>query len=180
MASSRFHAALAPRARVLNIIWAAFLAAPIFYTAVGWVVGRNPRPDAGGEVPTGLLQAVFLLAGAAAVAASYLVPRRLLADERLRALLRGPLPGTPLPGTADLEPAEQRLALLFPHYQTTLIVTLALRESLAVLGLVLTILTGNFLLMVPWSVAAIGLIATTPPRPAGFLERALPLARAAV
>lgn len=179
MASSRLRAVIAPQARVLNIIWGAFLAAPFVYTLVGWLVSRNPRPDAGAGVPVGLLQAVFLLAGTGAVAASYLYPRRALAEERLRALLRGPLPGTSPPGVAALEPVEQRLALLFPRYQSVQIVVLALRESLAVFGLVLVILTGSFLMMVPWSVAAVGLITTAPPRPAEFLDRALPAARAA-
>jgi hypothetical protein len=181
VASSRLRAVIAPQARVLNILWGAFLAAPFLYTALGWLISREPRPDAGAGagVPVGLLQAVFLLVGTGAVAASYLYPRRALADERLRALLRGPLPGTPPPGVAALEPVEQRLALLFPRYQTVHLVVLALRESLAVFGLVLVILSGNFLMMVPWSVAAVGLITTAPPRPAEFLDRALPVARAA-
>ncbi|MFO7609599.1 MAG: hypothetical protein R6X35_10460 [Candidatus Krumholzibacteriia bacterium] len=187
MASSRLRAVIAPQARVLNILWGAFLAAPFLYTGLGWLISREPRPDAGvgagagagAGVPVGLLQVVFLLVGTGAVAASYLYPRRALADERLRALLRGPLPGTPPPGVVGLEPVEQRLALLFPRYQAVQIVVLALRESLAVFGLVLVILTGNFLMMVPWSVAAVGLITTAPPRPAEFLDRALPVARAA-
>ena len=41
--------------------------------------------------------------------------------------------------------------LLFPHYQTTMIVSLAMREAIAIFGLVLAIMTGSFLVMVPWS-----------------------------
>ncbi len=43
----------------------------------------------------------------------------------------------------------------------------------------LTVLTGSFVMVVPWAVVAVALITSRPPRAAEFLERALPLARAA-
>lgn len=177
MPSSKFRAVIAPQARTLNIIWFAFLAAPFTYTFIGWVVTRDGRPAAETDVPVGLLQAVLLLAATVLTLASYVYPRRALAEARLRGLLAGPFPGRPPAGTADLEPVEQRLVLLFPHYQTTMIVSFAMRESIAIFGLVLAILTGSFLVMVPWSIVAVGLISSQPPRPAEFLEGAMGLAR---
>jgi len=103
----------------------------------------------------------------------------MLAEDRLRSLLRGPFPQRPPAGAADLEPVEQRLVLIFPQYQTAMIAGCALRESIAVLGLVLTVLTGSFVMMVPWAVVAVALITSRPPRPAEFLDRVMPLARAA-
>lgn len=170
---------MAPQARNLNIIWFAFLAAPFFYTFIGWVATRDGRPLAPAEVPVGLLQVALLLTATVLTLGSFAYPRRMLADARLRTLLAGPFPGQPPAGTADLEPVEQRLVLLFPHYQTTQIVSLAMREAIAIFGLVLAIVTGSFLMMVPWSVVAVGLISSQPPRPVEFLDRALPLARAA-
>ena len=82
-----------------------------------------------------------------------------------------------MPGSDALDPAEQRLVALFPYYQTTTIVVLALRESVAVLGLILTIVTGDFWLYVPFGVAAVVLIGSQPPAVGSFMERALPLAR---
>ena len=179
MPSAKFRSVIAPRARTLNIIWFAFLLAPFFYTVVGWVVTRTPRADGGTNAPLGLLQALFVVVGVTAAVVSYVYPRRALADDRITSLLRGPFAAPPPPGAGGLEPLEQRLVLLFPHYQNTVIVSLALRESLAVLGLVLAIMSGDFTLMVPWSVLAVGLLTSQPPRPAAFLDRALPLARSA-
>jgi hypothetical protein len=93
-------------------------------------------------------------------------------------LLRGPFAAPP-PGAGELEATEQRLVMLVPHFQTTMIVSLALRESLAVFGLILAVLSGEFTAMVPWSIVAVGLLTSQPPRVTEFLDRALPLARAA-
>ena len=179
MPSSGFNAVIAPRARNLNVIWFAFLAAPFLYTIVGWVATRGGRPATGIDVPVGLLQVVLLLAATVLTLASYVYPRRALAEARLRRLLAGPFPGQPPAGMADLEPVEQRLVLLFPHYQTTQIVSLAMREAIAIFGLVLAIVTGSFLMMVPWSIVAVGLISSQPPRSAEFLAGAMGLARSA-
>lgn len=179
MPSSKFNAVIAPRARTLNIIWFAFLAAPFFYTVFGYLATRGERPPTGTDLPVGLLQVVLLLAATLLTLASYVYPRRELAEARLRAVLGGPFPGQPPAGMADLEPVEQRLVLLFPHYQATTIVSLAMREAIAVFGLVLTIVSGSFLMMVPWSIVAVGLISSRPPRPTAFLEGAMGLARAA-
>lgn len=177
MPSAKFRAVIAPKARVLNAIWFAFLAAPFLYVVVAWVVTRTPRT--GGGAPVALLSAVFVAIAVVVVAVSFAYPRRALADERLKSMLRGPFGAAPPAGAGDLEPVEQRLVMLFPHYQTTLIVSLALRESLAVFGLVLAIVSGEFTAIVPWAVVAVGLVTTQPPRVAAFLERALPLARQA-
>ena len=177
MASSKFQAVAAPVARTMIIIWAAFLAAPFVYLVVGWILSRNPRPEDAAQAPVGVLTAAFLLVGTALVAASFALQRRALGDAALKAVM-GPGSSALLPpGAGDLEPVEQRLARLLPHYQTTLIKVLAMREALAILGLVLVVLTGNFLLMVPWAVAAVGLITTQPPRVRELVERATPLAR---
>jgi len=111
--------------------------------------------------------------------ASYAYPRRALSDERLKSMLRGPFAAAPPAGTGGLEPVEQRLVMLFPHYRSTLIVSLALRESVAVFGLVLAVVSGEFSAVIPWAVVAVGLVTTQPPRATAFLERALPLARQA-
>jgi F0F1-type ATP synthase membrane subunit c/vacuolar-type H+-ATPase subunit K len=176
MPSAKFNALAAPAARTMNIIWAAMLAAPFIYLFVGWIMTRTPM-QTNPDLPAALIGAVFLLVGTLLVIASTWYQRQALSDARLKAVMAAPAGGAVPAAAAGLEPVERRLARLLPHYQTVMIVTLALREALAVLGLVLVILTGNFLLMVPWAMAAVGLITIQPPRVTALLDRATPLAR---
>lgn len=173
MLSDSFKQVILSPARTLNLIWFAFLSAPVFYAAVAWFV------TAGDASKTGDFGSIRLILGVVAVvslAVSYFVRRQALADAKLEECLGNP-PARDLPGSEDLDPTEQRLATLFPHYQTTTIIVLAIRESAAVIGLILTILTGEFWLYVPFGVAAAVTLASQPPAVGSFMERALPLAR---
>ncbi|MBM4131767.1 hypothetical protein FJ250_12195, partial [bacterium] len=80
MLSPELRAASAPRARTLNVLWGAFLAATVFYVAVTMFAIGDAEPAEGAAAPTldpWILTAVLALAAAVAAAGSFLVPRLL-------------------------------------------------------------------------------------------------------
>jgi len=189
MLSQEFRSLIAPHARTLNIIWLAFLVAPAIYLVMAWFLTRQPKAVAATVDPV-LLQALMGVVGLGLAAGSFAYRKRALGRPVLERRLQAGPPSTVgasgreqaglvamMAGTSSLADSEKRLAWLFPHYQTTMIIACAMREALAVFGLVLTIITGSFVQMVPWAAAAMVLILAQPPRPASFLEETLPVAR---
>ena len=172
MLSDHFKRIITPPARTLNIIWLAFMSAPFLYAGVAWFVTTGAEPK---EADTGTLRLGLGVLAVVSVVASYLYRKRALGEAAIDRRLAEP-PVNALPGSDDLEPIEQRLAGIFPYYQTTTIIILALRESVAVLGLILTILTGDFWQYVPFGLAAAAIIASQPPSVGSFMARVLPLA----
>ena len=72
----------------------------------------------------------------------------------------------------NLSDSEKRLACLWPHYQTTTpIVVWAMREAIAVVGLVLAILQQDFRVVIPFAAAALILMLIKLPRPTRFFAR---------
>lgn len=172
MLSAAFVRFISPPSQILNMIWLAMLTASIFYGAVAWFVTAGSEPAGGDffvlQVALGSLSVVL-------VAGSFLYRRKALGEERLLGLLTGSAPA--VPDTDDLDPVERRLAGLFPHYQTTNIVVMAMREAVGVLGLVLAIVSRDFWAFVPFGIVAVVSIAVQPPAVRSFMEKALPLAQ---
>ena len=59
---------------------------------------------------------------------------------------------------------------LLPAYQTTMVITWAMREAVAVFGVVAAILTRQPAIAVPFAAVAFALLALARPRVVGFLE----------
>lgn len=179
MLSRELLQAVAPRARTLNLIWGAFLAATVIYVAlIAFVVTRpaageaaaGPRLDA--RLATAALTGLALLAAAG----SLVLPRTLLAPGKLA---RGTISGSGASPTAaetaatpKLAPSERELLKLLPAYQASLIMSWALRESVAVFGVILAILTARSAAVVPFALVALALLALERPRVVAFLEGA--------
>lgn len=192
MLSSEFIRILTPPTRVLHIIWAAFLTAPLVYVFIAWLMfGRKAQEPAivtPGQIDPALIQWTLTGVAAVQVVVSFVWRRRAFSDETLRAKMKGvdTGAGTALSapqlvalqeGVDTLPTAEQRLANLFPHYQQTTIVVLAMREAIAIFGLVLAIISASFTMVLPWAGTAIVLMAAQPPAAQSFMESKLHLAR---
>ena len=70
-----------------------------------------------------------------------------------------------------LPDSEQKLACLVPYYQTGMIIIWAMREAVAILGLVGAIVTSDFMVVVPFGVGALAFLAIKMPRPVAFLAQ---------
>lgn len=182
MLSTALKEAIKPRQRLLTTIWGAFLAATFIYVFVSWTVAHNP---AGGgtnanatPLDRNLVTTVLAVLAMALAAASFVYPRYAFSTARLA---QAPRPGAGFlnakdPGgvearaAAHLPESERALLQYLPAYQSTLIVVWAMRESIAVFGVVLAILTREFTVVLPFAGAALVLLALARPRAEAFLD----------
>lgn len=151
----------------LWVIWGAISASVLMYAVVGVVLGQTGSPS---EVDPMLRVLLATGAGAAGVA-SILLPRHLMREERLRALLRGPIDLTAFtrrPKSNEVDPQkaadvaqlgeeERRMLALLQPALVALIVGLVASEAVALCGLVLAVLTRVPMDMAPFLVATVGL-----------------------
>ncbi len=173
MLSREFKSLITPRARTLVVIWGAILLSPVMYFLIAWFIfgqGEGASAEVGSGLPLNQIGMGLLVV--LGIGATY-YQRLALGPARLRAILDTE-PVAPEGNDRDLflelPPSEQRLFGLWPHYQTTMIIVWAILEAIAVVGLVLTILQRDFMVMIPFSAAAILLLALKRPSPAGFCE----------
>jgi len=176
-------------ARVMTIIWGAFMAATVFYVLVAWIMfgGKGtvlPDAEAGPQVPIApILGVVAFLVVTASIAverwwfSGARIVARLQGPPVYEVLIAGPQSGGPTREVFErLDEPDRKLACLVPFYQTGMIVIWAMRESVAVLGLAAAIVLADFMVVVPFGVGALAFLAIKMPRPAAFLAqvRALP------
>jgi len=186
MLSADFKKLIAPQARVLNIIWGALAFATIFYVGIAWFMFGQGTPgdlDANGLPSVGrsnlnLIGAIVLiLLGLGSV---YYERKSFGASMLKDKLARDPdwslagsqgVGGTTVAGREifeNLSDSEKRMACLWSHYQTTMIVVWSMREAIAIVGLILTILQQDFRVVVPFGLAALILMLMKMPRPTRF------------
>ena len=186
MLSTEFRKLIAPQARVLNIIWGALAFAPFFYVAFAWFLlgqGDAGELDATGLPPVGrsnlnLIGAIVLIMLGLG---SVYYERKFFGVSVLKdKLARDPdwslagsqgISGTTIKGREifeNLSESEKRLACLWSHYQTTMIVIWSMREAIAVVGLILAMMQQDFRVAVPFGVAALILMLLKLPRPTRF------------
>jgi len=197
MLSPEFHQAMAPKTKILNLIWGAFTVACVVYVAVAWYIleqsGSSAAAMGQSEQPDPMLGMVFKVVAFSMLLASIAAERLLLAPSKLAALLKSAPEAATVFATNQVSPtspsaeqarlfeslpeAEQRLAGLGGVYQTSRIVVWALREGVVVLGLVLAIMESSFPVILPF--AAVGFITMLikVPRPVSFYESQLDAAR---
>ena len=186
MLSAEFKDFIAPKARVLNLIWGALTFAPLMYVVIAWIIygqtsstpNEAPLLEVGSGLPLkeiGL--GMILVLGFSAI----FYQKRAFSGDLLAKKMAGdpvwPPEGSPMAsgsGSGDkeiferLSDSEKRLAVLWPHYQTTMIVVWAMLEAISVLGLVLTILQRDFYVVIPFAGAAVILNVMKIPRPTRF------------
>ena len=186
MLSPNFRKLIAPQAKALGVIWFAFLTATIIYVVLAWVIfGQGAEPalapaedqGLGSSTLTGLGMMMIVVLGFGAT-----IYQRKMLDE---AVLRAKVSDDPVWPPADsrsnftlgaegtavyeqLSEADKRTASLWPHYQTTMIVVWALLEGLAVVGMVLCFMQRDFMVVVPFALAAVLMLLLKRPRPGQF------------
>jgi hypothetical protein len=196
MLSQGFHQVLIPRAKVLNLLWGAFMAAPLFYVIVAWVLfgksgsGETLLDDglATGGTPLTIASIVAL----GLLVTSVFVERIMLSSDGLACKAKGtpnisdvfPTNNSTSKSDPKLEMAyeslsepEKRLAAMGAQYQTAMIVVWAMREGVVVVGLVLALSLSSFTTVLPFAGAALVGLGLKAPRPISFFERNLGLAR---
>ncbi len=173
-------------ARTMILIWGAFLAASPIYVAVVWILFRGDKPEVEPPADPMMMMVGVGLVGLLSAIASVILEKVFLSEKRiLKNLGQTPSAVTALGsktqgGSAPsgekvalfekLSETEQRLACLLGHYQTSMMMIWAMRESIAVWGVLLAILVGKFLPVIPFAAVALMLVAIKPPRPIAFLE----------
>jgi len=191
MLSPDFHRAIAAKAKVLNIIWGAMLAASLFYVVLAWIMSGQ---TGGGEAQESgpMMMTIISVVALGALGASIWAERRMLAPSRLAqyveqvpaagvliAGLNGAVTATPeqIQQFATLSDTEKRLAGLSVPYQMAMIVVWSLRESVVVLGLVLSVMQTSFAAILPFALIGVAALVQKAPRSAAFYERQLELVR---
>jgi hypothetical protein len=188
MQSPTFYELVRPMERFQRILQLGFIAAIALYILMAYVLFGWPAsnlsnwdPLLKNPVTVPLAVISFLTA-----VASLWVPGLLLPDRQLRELSgRKPDPEAlarnPRTGRVDadrlaklkvLQPMEQRLLSLPGLSFTPFLVRLALNESIALYGFVLSILSKTLLPVIPFAVVAIGLQLTVSPKLDSQFERA--------
>lgn len=188
MLSSGFKELIAPQAKVLNLIWLAFLFATLVYVAIAFLMAGpgdagetvSVPPAETGTMPlNGMGLALMVVLGIGATyyqktALGTATLKKKIPAEPVWPPVGSPMttgrPGEPNSTFDALPDSEKRLAGLWPHYQTTLIVVWAMLEAMALVGLVLAIVQGEFLVVIPFAAAAGIMLFLKRPRPAGFFE----------
>ncbi len=171
--------------RLLNIIWIAFMVGAAIYVVLGVYIvgvgsdgGAGANADASGAaggaaaprmpVPLHLIFGVLALTEIGVVLVG---PRYLLGEKRLKAAVqRGPTPDIlRQAGMKDPDERESSLLALLKQYTTAKITLWAVAESIAIYGLILTIMLKTTMWLYPFAAVGIVLVAVSPPRAEQFL-----------
>lgn len=189
MLSDGFKQLIASQAKALNAIWFAFFIAIFLYVGMAWMIFGQGE-GAALDRPVDLAIGPFSMAQ---IGMGFLFVLGLGATYYHRfalgaSVLRNKVPAEPSwppPGSrsnfdlggqgtevfGQLPESEQRLAGLWPHYLTTMIVVWAMLEAIAIIGLILSIMGKDFKVVIPFAVAAILMLILKRPRPADFFAK---------
>jgi hypothetical protein len=186
MLSSELKKLVIAPARNMILIWSAIMAATLIYVVVVWFLFRGTKSAVDAASDSQLLMVGIGIAGLLSAIASVVLEKIFLSENKImKQLDQKPDAATALRSQTlgsevasgeksalfeRLSGTEQRLVGLLPLYQTAMIVIWAMRESIAIWGVVLAILLERFLVVVPFAAVALVLVAIKPPRPAAFLE----------
>ncbi len=166
--SPDFRDLVASQQRRLTVVWGAFVAATVLYTALGVVLSRQAMGPTAGlsslPIVVGIATCGLAVAGAGAAAG-----RKLLTHALQGGNIRGTTLPPPRPLGRELTEDERFLISRLPAYQSVMIITWASYEAAAVVGLVLTILRRDFVPAVLGSAVALVLLASNRPQVEPFL-----------
>lgn len=188
MISPTLRELLRPALLIHTFFWWILTACIVFYVVLAWILARAPDAPAAVASSIELALAGFAIATGAA---SLLLPRFWLSDERLRSVLASPpdLEALARPQGSSardelrlqaiqtLTAQEQKLLALPGFYFPCFLVRMVLNESVAVYGLILTILSHTFESVLPFATAGLLLNLVSRPRIEPLLERASHLVR---
>jgi hypothetical protein len=160
--------------RVLTVIWAAFIFGAVVYMLLGTFLASNSNPDneASGLVNSVPLHMIFVALSLAEIALLFFLPQFLLGEVRLKAALaKGPTREIlARAGLGEPTPRLRALLVLLNQYSTSMIVIWAIAESIAIYGLILTIITSSTTWIYPFPAVAIAVLALRRPRVPDFVH----------
>jgi hypothetical protein len=164
MQSENFRALVKPIATVHRVIWLAFIGAVPIYVVVAYLQPGRIEQSVTHPMPTSFTISLVMLS----LLAPYM-PRLLLPDSRLRQIIDQPqetLARDPRTGIVDedrltrirtLSPDERRLFALVVAHFVPFLVRLAFNESIALFGLVLSLLSRSFVAVLPFAIVSLAL-----------------------
>jgi hypothetical protein len=170
--SDQFAASVHAAERTIRILWAALMASVCMYGGVLFLVASNGEAP---EPPAAALTYVFPVVALMSASTGAMLFRAMSSPDRVRALLQADRAPQDTAKAQGLPDAERRLSRIPPLYFTLYILRWALFESVAIFGLVLGILHHSFLHFVPFGLAALVLMAMTPPRITQQIDEAIAL-----
>lgn len=184
MPSETLKQVLRPRILVMNILWFALtLTIPLY---VGLAYFLNPAGQPAQPVENSLRLALYLIAGSVAVL-SLLLRSRSLSEGRIYDKLKeevdpqalatnretGEIDQERLKTIKSLTPLEMKVAGLSGMYFTTLLIGLAMNESVALFGMILAVLERRPEPIIPFAVAALALNLIIFPRFNQFVDKTI-------
>lgn len=183
MRSKTFNQRVKPTQFIMTILWAALLASVFIYIVVGFFITGDREPT---ELD-GTLVVIMAVCALGAGGASFILPQMMFSPERIRKHMRETEPDLEalakdpqtqqvdedkLESLKTLSEVEQRLVGLPALYFAPFILGLALAESVAIFGLMLTFMGGDMTYMLPFCGAAIVLMIMRYPRLDPIFDRA--------
>lgn len=184
MPSETLKQILKPRILVMNILWTAMTLSILLYVGLAYFL--YPQGQVAQPVASSLRSAVFLIAGSVAVLSlmlrkSFLSPGRIYdvlkqeVDPQELATNRetGQIEQERLTKINALTPLEMKAIGLSGMYFTTLLLSLAMNETVALLGLMLAILEQRPEPVIPFAAAALALNLIIFPRFNQFIDKVI-------
>jgi len=187
MVSQELQDLLAPRIRVMRVMWVNLVFGVFMMTVLCFVLASR----AGGERSVGeetlpVLTGVFALLGVSCACASVLVPMKVFSEQRLARLMAAPIDLKeiachPQTGRVDeglrdkleaLPDEEQKTFLIVCKSVGPSIMAAALAESVSVFGFAYGFVTRTPTLCLPFSVIALAFVLLAVPRPMAIADRA--------
>lgn len=184
MPSETLKRVLKPRVLVMTLLWAVMTFTILFYVGLAYILnapGQPPQP-----VENRLKLALYLIAGAIAVL-SFLLRSRMLSEGHIYDKLKeevdpqglatnretGQIDQERLQTIKSLTPLEMKVIGLSGIYFTTLVLSLAMHEAVALFGMLLAILEQRAEPVIPFAAAALALNLLVFPRFHQFVDRVM-------
>ena len=168
----------------MNILWSALTLTILFYVALAYVLNSKGQPAQPFE--TGLRTALYLIAAAIGVLSLLLRSRSLSeghiydklkeeADPQALATNRetGEIDQERLKSIKSLTPLEMKAVGLSGMYFTTMLISLAMNEAVALFGLLLAVLERRPEPVIPFAAAGLALNLIIFPRFSQFVDKAM-------
>lgn len=184
MPSETLKQVLKPRILVMNILWFALTLSILFYVFLAYFLNSNGQPAQPFE--NSLKMALYLIAGSIG-ALSMLLRSRSLSEGRIYDKLKEEVDPQALATDSEtgkinqerlkiiktLTPLETKVVGLSGMYFTTMLISLAMNESVALFGMLLAILERRPEPIIPFAVAGIILNLIIFPRFSQFVDKTM-------
>ncbi len=162
MASAKLMEQLAPRIQSMQLVWTAMTVTLGLFGGVAYVVCRDRAPAT--DLPP-VLPIIFPVVGLSTAMSAFGIRRTMLSDQQLRPTIEAAA------ARDGLDRFEAGIVAVMPKFLSATIVSLALHEAIAVLGLVRAIVEARWERSLPFLLVALVLNILAFPRLGPLLDR---------